>query len=74
LKDDDFAGVCPFHGDCLEGLVTNVSIAKRLGLTIDDLKDLKDDNPVWQIVGHYLAGICLNLTLICSPEKILIGR
>lgn len=27
--DKDYAGVCPFHGTCLEGLCTNVSIAKR---------------------------------------------
>ena len=30
--DKDYAGVCPFHGTCLEGLCTNVSIAKRKGL------------------------------------------
>jgi fructokinase len=36
LKDDDFKGVCPFHGNCLEGLCTNVSIATRLGL--DDVE------------------------------------
>lgn len=33
-KDDaDFKGVCPFHGNCLEGLCTNISIAERKGLT-----------------------------------------
>ena len=27
-----FSGVCPFHGNCLEGLCTNVAIKERLGL------------------------------------------
>lgn len=35
--DKDFKGVCPFHGNCLEGLCTNVSIKERLGLaSVDD--------------------------------------
>ncbi len=38
--DKDFKGVCPFHGTCLEGLCTNVSIAKRKGLS--DVEDNKN--------------------------------
>ena len=35
--DKNFKGVCAFHGNCLEGLCTNVSIAERLGLaSVDD--------------------------------------
>lgn len=35
--DKDFKGVCPFHGTCLEGLCTNVSIANRKGFS--DVED-----------------------------------
>ncbi len=28
---------------------------------------------IWEIIGYYLAQLCLNLTLIVSPEKIIIG-
>lgn len=38
--DAEFAGVCVFHGNCLEGLCTNVSIAKRKQL--DDVEKNKD--------------------------------
>jgi fructokinase len=42
LKDDEsFKGVCIYHGNCLEGLCTNVSIASRLGVTVEELQDVE---------------------------------
>jgi len=74
LKDDEnFEGVCIFHKQCLESLVTNVSIAKRLGKTVSDLPDVEVDHPVWKKVAYYLAQLCLNLTLTLSPEVIILG-
>lgn len=74
LKEDaDFKGVCPFHGDCMEGLCTNNSIAARKGITIEELPKLPDTDPVWPVIANYLAQSILNLTLILSPEKIVIG-
>jgi hypothetical protein len=34
------------------------------------LAELSDDDPVWDVTAHYLAGLCVNLILIASPEKI----
>jgi len=72
-EDEDYTGVCPYHGNCLEGLVTNNSIAKRLGVSINDLPNVGDDDPVWGRVAHYLAQLCLNITLLVSPEVIVLG-
>lgn len=33
--DENFEGVCAYHKNCIEGLCTNVSIAKRLGIDIE---------------------------------------
>lgn len=66
-------GVCIYHPHCVEGYTTNVSIAKRYGISVDELKDLKDDDKVWDLVAYYLAVLCMNITLISSPEVIVMG-
>lgn len=79
-KESEFPGVCAFHGDCLEvlidyiqGLCTNVAIAKRLNCSIHDLHTITDDHPIWDMVAYYLATLCFNLILLLSIEKIVIG-
>lgn len=71
--DKEYKGVCPFHENCIEGLITNYSIAKRKNVQISELKDLSDDDKVWNIIGYYLAHLCLNILLITSCEVIVIG-
>lgn len=69
-----FKGVCPFHGDCIEGLCTNVAIKERLGLAdVHAVIDLEDSDPVFDLIGHYLGDFCANLYLSVSVEKIVIG-
>ena len=73
-EDKEYKGVCPFHGNCLEGLCTNVSIAKRLNLaSVDDNVNIPDDHPVWNQVGYYLGQCCASLILLMSLERIIIG-
>jgi hypothetical protein len=38
-----------------------------------ELKDVPDDNPVWARLAHYVAALCVNLVLVASPEKIVLG-
>jgi fructokinase len=73
-KYNDFKGVCSFHGTCVEGLVSNVSIQKRLGLAdVSAVADLSDDHEIWDLVGFYLGTMCANLYLSLSLQKIVIG-
>jgi fructokinase len=67
---DTFAGVCPFHGDCLEGLVAGPALAARTGLKGEAITA---DNDVWEKVAQELGDFLANLILIVSAEKILIG-
>lgn len=67
---DAFAGVCPFHGDCLEGLASGPAIYKRWGR---ELAELPPDHIAWQIVGGYLGQLAATIALVLSVECIVMG-
>lgn len=53
--------------------MNNISIAERKGIAKEEIDNLKDDDPVWEIVGHYLGNLCANIALLASPEVIILG-
>jgi fructokinase len=67
---DPFPGVCPFHGDCLEGLASGPSIEQRWGRKAEALPP---DHPAWALEARYLALGAANLVCTLSPRRILIG-
>eukprot|EP01038_Epipyxis_sp_PR26KG_P011221 gene11221-15057_t len=72
-ENDNFAGTCPFHGCCVEGMCNSIALSNRVGCSIHDLPSLPDDHEIWDICAYYLAQLCVNLILIASPEHISIG-
>jgi len=68
--DVNFAGVCPFHGDCLEGLASGPAILARCGA---DLAHLDAAHPQWQMQADYLGQLCAQLVLTLSPQRIVMG-
>ena len=69
-KDDNYAGKCPFHKDCLEGLASGPAIEERWG---KKGVALADDEKVWEMEAYYLAQGLINYILILSPQKIIMG-
>lgn len=58
----------------VEAMCASGALAKRAGLADPaGLKDLPDDDPVWDVAAHYLAALCANLILVVSPEKIVLS-
>jgi len=72
--DKDFKGVCPFHGDCVEGLCSNIAIKERLGLkSVDEIPKLADSHFIWDLLAQYCGTLCSNIFLTTSVERIVIG-
>lgn len=69
-EGDTFAGICPFHGDCIEGLVSGPALAARFGGPADSVAD---SHPGWHHVISDLAELCATIMLTTSAQKILIG-
>jgi len=67
--DRDFPGVCPFHGDCLEGLTSVTALKKRWG----DPIDWGANHQGWDVAANYLAQACASLVLTLRLERIIIG-
>ena len=69
-EDAAFPGICPFHGDCLEGIASGPAILARTGRK---LEDVSPSDPIWMIEADYLGQLCAHLVLGHSPQRILIG-
>lgn len=68
--DHDFAGACPFHGDCLEGLASGPAIIARWGAS---LSKLPADHPAHRIIAYYLTQIVVTMQAIFEPDRIIFG-
>jgi fructokinase len=67
---DPFAGNCPYHGDCLEGLAAGPAIEARWG---QPGNLLPDGHAAWTLEGEYLALGILNWTVTLAPQRIILG-
>ncbi|MBW8743904.1 MAG: ROK family protein [Sphingomonas sp.] len=67
---DMFAGVCPFHADCLEGLVSGPALAARFGC---DAAMVPDWDAGWAYVASDIAALCGAILLTTSAQRILFG-
>ena len=67
---DPYEGRCPFHGDCLEGLASGPAVQDRWGMPAEEIPP---DHEAWNIEAGYLAAALWNITLVTSPEKIILG-
>lgn len=70
-RDDlTFEGICPFHGDCLEGVAAGPSLEARTGILGEKISS---DDPIWDILSYYIAQAAINATLTLAPECIILG-
>lgn len=68
--DDTFPGVCPFHGDCLEGMASGPAIEARWK---SPASDLPPDHPAWDTEAWYVTHGVLALLAVVAPARVIIG-
>ena len=69
-RDGQFRGVCPFHGDCLEGLASGPAIVARWGAPMSALP-IGHAGP--DIIGGYLGQLAATIALMYASERIVFG-
>jgi fructokinase len=69
-EPEGFHGVCPFHGECLEGMASGPAMHARWG---QPAESLPADHPAWRMEAYYIAQACLSLACVLSPHRIVVG-
>ena len=67
---DPFAGICPLHGDCFEGLASGAALAARWGMPAERLPA---DHPGWELEAEYIALGILAIVCTVSPHRVIAG-
>jgi fructokinase len=67
---DTWPGICPYHGDCVEGLASGPAIAARAGRPA---AELEPGDPAWALAAHALGGLLHTLVFATAPRRILVG-
>jgi fructokinase len=70
MAGDTFEGACPFHHDCIEGLIAGPALAARFG---SDPSQVPDQDPRWEAVASDIAELAAAILLTTSAQRILIG-
>ncbi|MBS0481273.1 MAG: ROK family protein [Proteobacteria bacterium] len=67
---DPFAGHCPYHGDCLEGMAAGPAIVDRWGQSLSDLGSPADKVA---LIAGYVAQLAVSLVLLHMPDRLIFG-
>lgn len=67
---DEFAGTCPAHGHCLEGLASGFAVNRRRQHN-DSMK--RETISQWNLESEYLSLAMANVISVASPEIIILG-
>ena len=66
---DPFPGVCPYHGDCWEGLASGRALEARWGMPPEELAA----EAVWRLQARYVALGLVAVIYVLSPERVVLG-
>lgn len=70
--DDDFAGVCRFHADCLEGLASGPAVQERWGTDGSSLPS-REQRAAIRLEAFYLAQLATTLRYVVGTDLLIVG-
>ena len=70
--DDKYAGNCPFHKACLEGMAAGPALEARFGERPSHLGDRERAQAI-DLAAFYVSQAVRNLVYTVSPERVVIG-
>ncbi len=70
VPGDEYAGHCPNHGTCFEGMACGPAIEARWGKPGKELRDMPE---VWDLEAKYIAQALTSIIYTLSPQKIILG-
>ena len=65
-----FKGVCPYHGDCFEGLASGPALEAQWGRPAERFPA---DHPIWDYEAEVIAAAMHNFVCTFSPRRIILG-
>ena len=65
-----FRGICPYHGNCFEGLASGPALQAQWGV---EAEELAEDHPAWKREAHIIAQALCNYICILSLHIIILG-
>lgn len=69
-----FAGVCPYHGDCFEGVGSGPALTARWGAPAQGIgPDDERYDLLWDLEAQYLATVLHAIVCMLSPQRIVLG-
>jgi fructokinase len=68
--EDEYAGHCPYHRDCLEGMACGPALAERWGRPAGELPP---GHRAWEFEAHYLAQAITAILYTLSPQRVILG-
>lgn len=69
---DPFAGNCPFHGDCLEGLTAGPAVQARWGVDASSFAAEHRDE-AFEVLASYIAQMAYSVMLTVGVERVVLG-
>lgn len=67
---DPFPGICPYHGDCLDGLASGRALQARWEVPAEALPP---EHPGWALEAEYLALGLVSIIAVLSPRRVVVG-